>query len=131
MTTAMFAIALFFAGCSGETQKDEETSKVKDEEKVEVTKEKVTSGKPGNIDDAFVEIYALSLYIAEEAVKMKDPLKPSDRYIKLAEELEKETEKLEKEFGTLDGLYEDDPTKIMKLIQRGGERLIELREERK
>ena len=96
VTVMLFAIALFFVGCSGGNQKDNETSKVKEKEKVEESsKTNVTKGK---IDDAMiVEIYAQLTYIT--AKFEKELANKPEEAVKISEEMSKTMEDIYKKLG--------------------------------
>lgn len=136
----VFGIAAVFAiitGCG--KPKEEVREEPKQEAIEEVAKKKVAPGKPGNMEEAYMEIMALTMYLIAEQGKIENPLEPSAHFEKLTEGVEKEIEKLQKEFGTeeewevFNKRFEENvgPAKEMKLMQRMQERIIELQEERK
>ncbi|MEA2106677.1 MAG: hypothetical protein U9P82_08165 [Bacteroidota bacterium] len=136
VTVMLFAIALFFAGCSGETKKDDETSKVKDNEKVEKSSTiNVTKGKMN--DAMLVEILAQMTYITakySEDLENKTP----EEAVKISEKMSKDLEDIFENLGVTEDEYEaysekleKNPTLYLKITTQMGERVEELQKEGK
>ena len=135
----LFAIALFFVGCSGGNQKDNETSKEKEKEKVEESSTiNVTKGK---IDDAMiVEIYAQMMYISTMKYAEELANKTPEEMVKISEKMSKELEDIYKKFGVtedeldaysekMDEKYEKNPAYALKINSQMTKRAAELQEQ--
>ena len=140
MTTVMFAIALFFAGCNGGSQKDKETSKVKDKGKVEESSTiNVTKGKMN--DAMLVEISAQMTYIPMKYAEDTENKTPEEM-VQIGEKMAKEMEDVYKKLGIteddlsaysekMDKKYEKNPLKLTKIYEQIAKRLGELQEQGK
>ena len=131
----LFAITLFFAGCSSESQKDNGTSEVKDNEKIEESStENVTVGEL--TDDVYVEISAQVMYISSKYANEVEKTKTTAGQIALSEKMSKEVEEVFKKHGiTQDNLndysekFEKNPLQLIKLSQEIMKRAADLQKE--
>ncbi len=140
MTTVMFAIVLFFAGCNSGSQKDKETTKVKDQEKVEESSTKnVTYGKMN--DAMLVEISAQITYITTKYADYTENITPEEM-VQIGEKMAKEMEDTYKKLGItedkisaysekMEKKYEKNPVKLAKIYKQIAKRLGELQKQGK
>ncbi len=118
-------IALIAAGCT-EAPKDEEEEK-KEIEEVEAVKE--------FSEDAFVEIYAQTIYLSEKFMS-EDFGEDVDAYTEALENFSAEIQKVYDDFNVDEEIFsewnqylEENPEEMHQILNRAGERLEELRNE--
>ena len=141
VTVMLFAIALFFAGCSGGTPKNDETSKVKDNEKVEESSTiNVTKGKMN--DAMLVELSAQMMYISTMKYAEELENKTPEEMVQISEKMTKDLEGVYTKLGVtedeidaysekMNEKWEKNPTQYLKITQQMTERAAELQKEGK
>ncbi|MFO8067648.1 MAG: hypothetical protein R6U11_08715 [Bacteroidales bacterium] len=128
----MLVIALLFAGCNGETQKNEETSEGNDDKKVEESSTlNITKGKVNK--DMVVEVLAQVTYLStmkyadeQENATAEEMGQISEKISKEIEDVYEEMEVTEDEIDAYSEKWDDKPEKAMKISQKITKRAAEL-----